>query len=101
MTFESMQASVNALIIDTFKGETDAIYNWSTDLEGVFSNDYIDANGGANVEFQSSQPAFVCQAADVPSIARDDALLHDGVTYTVTGFELDGTGLILLKLRTA
>jgi len=99
MGFETLQSSVNDLIIDTFKTEWTAVYNGSLAVEGVFSKDYIDASGGSTVDFESSTPAFVCQAADVPAIARADTLLINGTTYSVTGIEPDGTGLVLLKLR--
>jgi len=100
MGFETLQSNVNDLIIDAFKVETDAIYNGSTAVEGIFSKDYLDAGEGS-VSFESSTPAFVCQAADVPAIARADTFLINGTTYSVTGIEPDGTGLVLLKLRSA
>jgi len=100
MGFETLQSNANNLIIDAFKVETDAVYNGATAVEGIFSKDYLDAGEGS-VSFESSTPAFVCQAADVPAIARADTFLINGTTYSVTGIEPDGTGLVLLKLRSA
>ena len=100
MGFEELQSEVNVAIVDTFKLSTGAIYNGGASVDGIFSKDYLDAGEGA-VSFESSTPAFVCQAADVPAIARADTFLINGTTYSVTGIEPDGTGLVLIKLRSS
>lgn len=100
MGFESLQTAANETVIGTFELEIAALYNGSTSVDGIFSKDYVDAGGASNVDFESSTPAFVCQAADVPAIARDDTFVINGTTYSVTGIEPDGTGLVVMKLRT-
>jgi hypothetical protein len=45
------------------------------------------------------RPVFVCNEADVSSIAHGDALTIKTVSYKVAGVQPDGTGLTSLILE--
>ncbi len=67
-------------------------------VNGIFDNEFAAALNGFEVEVESRSPGFMCRASDVLVVAHGDALVIEGVGYTVTGIEPDGQGMILLAL---
>lgn len=64
---------------------------------GIFDKAYALALGFA----AGTSPVLIVQAADVPAVAQDAAVVIGAASYTVTDVEPDGTGLVLLKLDSA
>lgn len=64
---------------------------------GLFDNAFASVLGFA----AGTSPVLIVQAADVPAVAQDQAVVVAGGNYTVTDVEPDGTGLVLLKLDSA
>ena len=72
-----------------------ATRNGTSSVVGVFDKTYAEAFGmiGGN------DPVFRCLTS--VGMARGNTLLIDGVTYTVTHIEPDGTGIDLCRLESA
>ena len=70
----------------------------SQSVKGIFDNEYFDETGGVGVE--SSNPVFMCTAADVSGIAEGDAITINATAYTVAGPpQPDGTGAVIIQLQ--
>jgi len=63
-------------------------------VAGIFDNQFVEVHG-----IEGVRPVFVCNEADVPSIAHGDALTIKTVSYKVAGVQPDGTGLTSLILE--
>ena len=68
-------------------------------VNGIFDNDFIEADAGGGVTFALQQPRFHCRTADVSSAAEGDALVVSGVNYTIRVVQDDGTGMTMLVLE--
>ena len=64
-------------------------------VDGIFDTAYGEAFGLV----AGSDPVFRCLAS--VGVARGDSLIINSVTYTVTGVESDGTGLVMCRLDAA
>lgn len=64
---------------------------------GILENEYYEVPGEIGVE--SSQPLFLCAAADVPTGIRGKTITVSGISYTVRGLRPDGTGITILVLE--
>lgn len=67
-----------------------------TDVNGILNVDnYNELSGMA-----STEPTFLCAAADVASVVEDTSVLDDGTTeFIVRMVQPDGTGMALLRLE--
>ena len=74
-------------------------YNSGTTVNGIFDNEYYGAAEGGEVSLESSNPAFLCRSADVPSAAHSDTLVGNSASYVVIGVQPDGTGMTALILE--
>jgi len=63
-------------------------------VAGIFDNQFVEVHG-----IEGVRPVFVCDEADVASIAHGDALTIKTVSYKVAGVQPDGTGLTSLILE--
>lgn len=68
-------------------------------INGIFDNDFIEADAGGGVTFALQQPRFHCRTADVSAAAEGDALVVSGVNYTIRIVQDDGTGMTMLVLE--
>lgn len=75
-----------------------ATYNGVTSVNGIFDAEYFETTAGFG-GIQSSQPVFLCRAADMPSAVHGQTLVVNAVTYQIVGVEPDGSGITLLKLE--
>lgn len=76
-----------------------AIYNGESEIDVIFDKAWFqDTPGTAGIA--STQPMAMAIEADVPDAAPSDTLVIDDTTYTVTEVHPDGTGLVMLLLRT-
>lgn len=69
----------------------------SVTVNGIFDNDYLTAMGVT----AGTGPVLFCAAADVTSAGQGDAVTVNATSYTITGIEPDGTGMVLLRLQEA
>jgi len=77
----------------------DALYNGTDTVRVIFDKAwYQDTPGTAGIA--STQPMALAELANLPAAAADDTLVINGTTYTVTEVHPDGTGLVMLLLRT-
>jgi hypothetical protein len=65
----------------------------------VIFDDSFKALDVATMEFATSQPQVFAKSSDVTGIKQADTVLVNGVIYTVTDIQPDGTGLTLIILR--
>jgi hypothetical protein len=76
-----------------------AIYNGTDSIDVILDKAYFEDRPGA-AGIASTQPMALAIEADVPDAAASDTLEINGTTYTVTEVHPDGTGLVMLMLRT-
>lgn len=66
------------------------------DVNGILNTDVFHEVDGMG----STEPTFLCSAADAAAVVEDQSILDDGTTqFTVKLVQLDGTGLALLRLE--
>ena len=68
-------------------------------VNGIFDNEYFEADAGGMVAVAIQQPRFLCRAADVSSAAEGDAIVINSVDYTIRIVQPDGTGMTTLVLE--
>lgn len=111
MDFAKLIARVDRVAIDVF-GDKDAagepepiVYTPEVgvpvDVTGIFSEQYIFADGGENSGVEAIGPALFCRVEDLPVDLEDDepTLTIRGVDYRVTERMPDGMGGVVLPLR--
>lgn len=75
------------------RGVTDSTVN------GIFDNEFVQVEV-AEVPYDSTEPVFYCQTADLPSgYTVGDRLTVNSVYYTIREFQPDGTGVSKLRLE--
>lgn len=63
-------------------------------IKGLFENAYVEVQ-----QVESTAPAFICAASEVPGIQqRDELIIHDE-RYRIVNVRPDGTGLVTLILE--
>ena len=67
-------------------------------IKGIFSNEYLDIDGGM-AGFGSSSPIFECAAKAVETVRYGDFLDIDRVIYRIVCIKPDGTGWVKLELE--
>lgn len=68
-------------------------------VNGIFDNEYFDDTVGAQMGADSSQPAFLCAAADVSSATINSTVVIGATTYKVTSVQPDGTLMTRLVME--
>lgn len=71
----------------------------SSTVNGIFDNEFFEADAGGFVAVATQQPRFVCKTSDVASAAEGDALIVNAVNYTIRIVQPDGTGTTTLVLE--
>lgn len=66
---------------------------------GVGVGALFDNGFSSAFDIAGSGPRITLPAASAPSAALGDAVTVSGVSYTITGIEPDGLGLVVLKLQ--
>lgn len=67
-------------------------------IKAILQNEYY-AIETASVAMEMSQPIAVIRTADAPSIAHDDTMVMESVTYKVKNIRPDGTGISEIQLE--
>lgn len=85
--------SFNFENLDAYFADFGEVATWkgSTLITAIFDNAYQLAGGLV----EGTNPVIVVQAADVPGMALDDAIVFRSVSYTVKGIEPDVSGDIV------
>lgn len=75
-----------------------ASYNGGT-VNGIFDNEFFEADAGGMVAVAIQQPRFLCRTSDVSGAAEGDAITINSIGYTIRVVQPDGTGLTTLVLE--
>ena len=86
----------NILNVDEFA--TAVTYNGCS-INGVFDNETVPVETGGYVSVHEEQPRLTCRTTDLPSIAYNQAMIINAVTYYVRAWIHDGTGVTVLQLE--
>lgn len=68
-------------------------------IRGIFDNETIPIDGGGLVTVHQEQPRLTARTVDLGSIAEGQAMIIDGVNYTIQAFIHDGTGVTVVQLE--
>tara|TARA_R110002153_G_scaffold162798_2_gene315339 strand:- start:550 stop:861 length:312 start_codon:yes stop_codon:yes gene_type:complete len=71
----------------------------STNILGIYDQEYLELDSGGSVAFAINQPRFQCDTASVPSAAEGDTLVVSGINYKIVVVQPDGTGVTTLVLE--
>lgn len=86
----------NILNVDEFA--TAVTYNGGS-INGVFDNETVPVETGGYVSVHEEQPRLTCRTTDLPSIAYNQAMIINAVTYYVRAWIHDGTGVTVIQLE--
>ena len=68
-------------------------------ISGIFDNEFFEADAGGMVSVAIQQPRFQCSTSSVSGAEEGDALVVNGVSYTIRVVQPDGTGVTMLVLE--
>lgn len=71
----------------------------SVNINGIFDNEFYEADAGGSVTVAIEQPRFACATSDVASALEGDAIVISGVSYIIRVVQDDGTGTTILVLE--
>lgn len=71
----------------------------ATNVNGIFDNDFFEAEAAGTVGIAYQQPRFMCATSDVANAADGDAIVINSVNYTIRVVQPDGTGVTTLVLE--
>lgn len=77
---------------------TSVTYDGGTIL-GIFDNETVPVDAGGYVQVHQEQPRLTCRTADIPSIAEDQQMVINSVTYDIKAWVHDGTGVTTVQLE--
>lgn len=75
-----------------------ATYSGAT-IYGHFDNETVPLDAGGTALVHQEQPRFKCRTSDVSSVASNDTIEIDSVTYNIVAWIHDGTGVTDLHLE--
>ena len=84
------------LLVDDFA--VAVTYDGGT-IYGIFDNETVPVDAGGYVQVHQEQPRLTCRTADVPSIAEDQQMVINAVTYDIKAWVHDGTGVTTVQLE--
>lgn len=67
-------------------------------IKTILLNDYYAVETGS-VAVEMNQPIAVIRTADAPSIAHDDTMVINAITYKVKNIRPDGTGISEIQME--
>lgn len=85
-------------ILDVDEFAVAVTYDGGT-IYGIFDNETIPVDAGGYVQVHQEQPRLTCRSADVPSIAEDQQMVINAVTYDIKAWVHDGTGVTTVQLE--
>lgn len=84
------------LLVDEFA--VAVTYDGGT-IYGIFDNETVPVDAGGYVQVHQEQPRLTCRTADLPSIAEDQQMVINAVTYDIKAWVHDGTGVTTVQLE--
>lgn len=87
-----------ANIFDVDEFATAVTYDGGT-INGIFDNETIPVDTGGYVSVHEEQPRLTCRTADISSIAYNQTMVINAVTYYVRAWIHDGTGVTVVQLE--
>jgi hypothetical protein len=87
-----------SLILDVDDFAVAVTYDGGT-INGIFDNETVPVDAGGFVSVHEEQPRLTCRTTDVPSIAQDQTMVINAVTYKVKAWIHDGTGVTTVQLE--
>ena len=84
------------LLVDEFA--TAVTYGGGT-IYGIFDNETVPVDAGGYVQVHQEQPRLTCRTADIPSIAENQQMVINAVTYDIKAWVNDGTGVTTVQLE--
>lgn len=84
------------LLVDEFA--TAVTYDGGT-IYGIFDNETVPVDAGGYVQVHQEQPRLTCRTADIPTIAEDDQMVINSITYDIKAWVHDGTGVTTVQLE--
>lgn len=87
-----------ATILNIEEFATAVTYDGGT-INGIFDNETVPVETGGFVPVHEEQPRLTCRTSDIPSIAQDQVMVIDGVSYDVKAWVHDGTGVTTVQLE--
>ena len=80
--------------LDMLDDWNSVVYKGKT-FSGILENAYVEAGG-----IETLKPTVLVRVSDVTGAQRGDSISIDGASYTIEGEQPDGTGYVLLILKT-
>ena len=71
----------------------------ATTVNGIFDNEFFEADAGGMVAVAIQQPRFQCRTSDVSAAAEGDAITINSVAYIIRVVQPDSTGVTTLVLE--
>lgn len=85
-------------ILDVDEFAVAVTYDGGT-IYGIFDNETVPVDAGGYVQVHQEQPRLTCRTADLPSIAEDNQMVINTVTYDIKAWVHDGTGVTTVQLE--
>jgi len=84
------------LLVDEFAAAV--TYDGGT-IYGIFDNETVPVDAGGYVQVHQEQPRLTCRTADIPTIAEDEQMVINSITYDIKAWVHDGTGVTTVQLE--
>lgn len=68
-------------------------------VKAIFDNETIEIDTPGFVQMLKEEPTVTLRTSDIASIAEDDTMIIEGVTYKVREWRHDGTGFSTVRLE--
>jgi len=68
-------------------------------VNGIFDNEFFEADAGGMVGVAIQQPRFDCSASSVSGALEGDTIVINSVNYVIRVVQPDGTGITTLVLE--
>ena len=68
-------------------------------IPGIFDNEEVEAQNGEGEIILIKHPTITVKTSDVTGIQKDDAVVVNGTSYTVSYWMDDGTGVTTVNLE--
>ncbi len=85
-------------IFDVDEFATAVTYDGGT-INGIFDNETIPVDAGGYVSVHEEQPRLTCRTTDISSIAYNQVMVINAITYYVRAWIHDGTGVTVIQLE--
>jgi len=87
-----------AAILNVDEFATAVTYGGGT-INSIFDNETIPVETGGGIQIHQQQPRLTCRTSDIPSLAEDQQMVINAVTYDVKAWVHDGTGVTTIQLE--